>query len=62
MKDITGKKYSISGMTIEIMADTGTQYETRNITTQETIFFNKDVLERAIKLGKAEEKLDRATG
>jgi len=41
-------------MTIEIIADHGERYETRNTTTDETIYFDKAVLERAIKLGKAE--------
>jgi len=42
-------------MSIEIVSDNGERYETRNITTKETIFFNKSVLQNAIKLGKAEE-------
>ena len=49
-----GKKYMISGMLIEIVSDEGDQWETRNITTHETVFFDKSVLEKAIKLGKAE--------
>ena len=44
----------ISGMLIEIVSDEGDQWETRNITTNETVFFDKSVLEKAIKLGKAE--------
>lgn len=50
-----GKTFMISGMTIEIISDDGERYETRNITTRETIFFSKEILEKAIKLGKAEE-------
>jgi hypothetical protein len=50
-----GKKFVISGMTLEIIADAGERWETRNITTNETVFMNKDVLQNAIKLGKAEE-------
>lgn len=54
--DITiGQKFTISGMTIEIIADAGEQWETRNITTREIVFFDKSVLLNAIKLGKAEE-------
>ena len=54
--DITiGNKYTISGMTIEIIADAGDRWETRNITTNKTVLMDKAVLERAIKLGKAEE-------
>ncbi|NNG14665.1 MAG: hypothetical protein HKM22_05845 [Gammaproteobacteria bacterium] len=50
-----GKKFMISGMVIEIISDDNETWETRNITTKETVFFNKSVLEGAIKLGKAEE-------
>ena len=50
-----GKKFIIAGMTLEIVADAGERWETRNITTNETIFMDKEVLENAIKLGKAEE-------
>ena len=54
--DITiGKKFIISGMTIEIVSDDGERWETRNITTKEIVFFDKLVLLNAIKLGKAEE-------
>ena len=48
----------ISGMQIEIVSDKGDRWETRNLTTQETVMFDKLVLERAIKLGKAEEIID----
>ena len=50
-----GNKLIISGMTIEIISDSGDKWETRNITTKETIFFDKVVLLNALKLGKAEE-------
>jgi hypothetical protein len=49
-----GKKIMISGMAIEIISDDGERWETRNITTRETVFINKLVLKNAIKLGKAE--------
>lgn len=55
MDDIIGKTLLISGMRIKVVADAGTQYETRNITTGETIMFDKQQLEAAIRLGKAEE-------
>ena len=42
-----GKKFIISGMTIEIISDDVKRWETRNITTREIVFFDK--------LGKAEE-------
>ena len=50
-----GKKFMISGMTIEIISDNGERWDTRNITTGESVFFDKLVLLNAIKLGKAEE-------
>lgn len=53
-----GKKFTISGMLIEIVSDEEGKWETRNVTTNETVFFDKSVLEKAIKLGKAEEILD----
>jgi hypothetical protein len=52
--EMIGKKIIISGMTIEVISDAGERWETRNITTKETVFFKKSVLESAIKLGKAE--------
>ena len=55
MKNILGKTFVISGMTIEIIADAGDKWETRNTTTKETIFMDKQVLESAVKLAKAEE-------
>ena len=55
MDEMIGKRFEISGMTIEIIADAGDKWETRNLTTKETVFMDKAVLEHAIKLGKAEE-------
>lgn len=55
MDEMIGKKFMISGMAIEIVADDGETWETRNITTRETVFINKSVLQNAVKLGKAEE-------
>jgi hypothetical protein len=55
MQTIIGKTLLISGMRIQVLAQTGTQYETRNITTGEIILFDKQQLETAIRLGKAEE-------
>jgi hypothetical protein len=55
MDNMMGEKFIISGMTIEIVSDNGARVETRNITTRETVFFDKFVLLNAIKLGKAEE-------
>ena len=53
MNDVIGKTYIISGMTIEVIADKQDKWECRNTTTRETIYFDKQVLEQAIKLGKA---------
>jgi hypothetical protein len=52
--NLIGKKIMISGMAIEIVSDENDSWETRNLTTRETVFFNKIVLQNAIKLGKAE--------
>lgn len=60
VKDLTGKKFMISGMAIEVVADAGDRWKTTNLTTHETVFFKKQVLESAIKLGKAEELSDVA--
>lgn len=46
-------------MVIEVVSDAGSHWETRNITTHETVLFDKDVLEKAIRLGKADEMLDQ---
>ena len=55
MDKMIGKKFMISGMAIEIVSDDGERWETRNITTKEMVFIDKSVLQKAIKLGKAEE-------
>ena len=50
-----GKKFIITGMQIEIVSDEGDKWKVRNITTHETILIDKSVLDKSIKLGKAEE-------
>ena len=55
MNEMIGKKIMISGMTIEIVSDVDEKWEVRNITTNETMFMDKQMIQRAIKLGKAEE-------
>lgn len=55
MLDLKGRKFAISGMTIEVIADLGDRWETRNITTHETVLMDKQVLEKAVRLGHAEE-------
>ena len=54
MGDMTGKIIRISGMIIEIVSDEGESWECRNLTTQETLAMPKTVIEKAIKLGKAD--------
>lgn len=54
MREMIGKKISISGMVIEIISDDGERWECRNITTKEALFIDKSVIEKAIKLGKSE--------
>ena len=55
MDTMTGKRFMISGMAIEIVSDRGERWETRNLTTKETLFIDKSVLQAAVRLGKAEE-------
>ncbi|MDH5784863.1 MAG: hypothetical protein OEZ16_04545 [Chromatiales bacterium] len=55
MKDIVGKRFIIAGMTIDVISEDGERYVTRNITTSETVYMEKRVLENAIKLGEADE-------
>ncbi len=55
MDQMIGKKFMISGMAIEIVSDAGEEWKTRNITTNEIVFFKKSMLTTAIKLGKAEQ-------
>jgi len=50
-----GKKFIISGMTLEIVSDAGEQWETLNVTTKETVLMNKIVLQNAVKLAKTGE-------
>ncbi|WP_455198135.1 hypothetical protein [Kaarinaea lacus] len=57
-----GKRFVISGMEIEILSDQGDKWETSNLTTHEIVYFDKSVLEKAIRLGKAEEVLDTDRG
>jgi hypothetical protein len=54
MENMIGKKIVISGMTIEVIAEDEERWECRNMTTKETVFMKKSVIENAIKLGKAE--------
>ena len=58
MENMLGKKIIISGMVMEIVADDNERWEMRNNTTKETIFMDKYVLDKAIKLGKAEEVIE----
>ena len=50
-----GKKFELPDMVIEIIADDGDSWRTRNIATKETDVINKQVLQNAIRLGKAKE-------
>ena len=58
MNKLLGQKILISGMAIEILSDAGDKWQVRNITTGETLLMDKALIERAIKLGKAEEISD----
>ena len=55
MDKMIGKKFEIPGMVIEIISDDGDSWKTRNISTKETDLINKQVLQNAIRLGKAKE-------
>lgn len=55
MDVVIGKRYMISGMVIEVVADDGDRWKTKNITTGEIVYFDKKMMQQAIKLGKAEE-------
>jgi hypothetical protein len=55
VNNMIGKKFSISGMAIEIISDQDDKWQTRNLTTNETVLFDKVMLEKAIRFGKAEE-------
>ena len=50
-----GKRFLITGMRIEIVSDEGDKWQVRNLTTHQTLLFDKKVLDHAIRLGKAEE-------
>lgn len=50
-----GKGFMVSGIIIEVIANDGDRLQTRNITTRKTVFFDRSALEKAIKLGMAEE-------
>jgi len=54
MDKLIGKKIMISGMVLKVVSDAGERWETRNTTTQETVFIEKSVLQNAIKLAMAE--------
>lgn len=54
MENLIGKKIVISGMTIDVISEDEERWECRNMTTKETVFMKKSVIENAIKLGKAE--------
>jgi len=60
MIDLMGKRIDIAGMTLDIVADAGERWECRNTTTRETVLMDKSVIDRAIRLGKAELSDDRA--
>jgi hypothetical protein len=49
-----GNIIKVSGMTIEIISDDGERWKCRNLTTRETLFIDKSVIDNAIRLGKAE--------
>ena len=55
MKDIVGKRFAISGMTIDVLSDEGDKYQVRNLTTRDIIELDKTMLVNAIRLGKAEQ-------
>lgn len=50
-----GKKFSITGMTLEVVSDEGDKWKLRNVTTNEIILMDKSVLDKSIRLGQAEE-------
>ena len=54
MKDLLGQTIKIAGMVIEIESDDGDSWKCRNLTTRDMLVMKKDVIEKAIKLGKAE--------
>lgn len=52
---LIGKKLMIAGMAIEILGEDGEHYQARNLTTDQTLAIEKSVIQKAVKLGKAEE-------
>lgn len=51
----TGDRIRISGMVVEILAEESVEsWRCRNVTTQEEIVMRKEVIDRAVRLGKAE--------
>jgi|GEM_PF-623143 len=50
-----GTKFELPDMVVEIISDDGNSWKTRNISTKETELINKQVLQKAIRLGKAKE-------
>jgi len=54
VNNIIGKKFVISGMSIEIISEKGDKWEARNTTTNKIVLFDKTMFEKAIKLGKTE--------
>jgi len=54
MGDLSGKTIWISGMVIEVLSDDGETCECRNRTTKEPLVMKKPVIDKAIRLGKAE--------
>ena len=52
-----GKRFQISGMTVEVIADEGAKWKLLNHTTGEPFLLDKSYLKKSIKLGKAEEVL-----
>ena len=55
MGSLIGKTYVISGMTIRVLSEEKGKYVAENVTTHEIVRFDRAFLEKAIKLGKAEE-------
>lgn len=55
-----GKKFEITGMILEVIADAGDEWEIINKTTNANILFNKIQFQDAIKLGKVVEVIDEA--
>ncbi|MCW8888905.1 MAG: hypothetical protein OQK25_07575 [Gammaproteobacteria bacterium] len=50
-----GKRFELPDMIIEIISDNGDSWKTRCIATKKTDLMNKQVLQNAIRLGRAKE-------